>query len=84
MFKITTSTDRDSTIEGLIAEYPLLYAADESGFEIDPEDIRDDPELVVDSGYGSRWSRRILFWANQEESVNDPGINSIAEARWEE
>jgi hypothetical protein len=82
MFEITTSTGRRETIESLIAAYPNLYAADESGFEVDPQDLLDDAETVADAGYGNREARRILFWKSEEDSANDPGQRSIAEARW--
>ena len=84
MFQITTSTGRRDTIESLIAGYPDLYAADESGFEVAPQDMLDDAETVADAGYGDRESRRILFWESEQDSDNDPGERSIAEARWEE
>ena len=84
MFNISTSTGRRETVESLITNYPDLYAADESGFEIDPQDMLDDPETVAGAGYGARETRRILFWASEEESDNDPGQRSIAEARWVE
>lgn len=82
MFQITTSTGHLERVESLIANYPDLYAADESGFEIDPQDMLDDPETVADAGYGARETRRILFWESAKESENDPGQRSIAEARW--
>ena len=84
MFQITTSTGRRETLETLIARYPDLYAADESGFEIDPQEMIDNAETVADAGYGDRESRRILFWESEEDSENDPGQKSIAEARWED
>jgi hypothetical protein len=84
MFQLTTSTGRSETIESLIAGYPDLYAADESGFEIDPQDLMDDPETVADAGYGYRETRRILFWKSEQDSENDPGQRSIAAAIWED
>lgn len=84
MFTVTTSTGRRETIENLIADYPDLYAADESGFEVAPQDMIDDPEAVADAGYGSRETRRILFWESEQDSENDPGQRSIAVATWEE
>ena len=84
MFQITTSTGRRETIETLISRYPDLYAADESGFEVDPQEMIDNAETVADAGYGNRESRRILFWESEEDSENDPGQKSIAEARWED
>jgi hypothetical protein len=84
MFTLTTSTGRRETIESLIAEYPDLYAADESGFAVDPQDMLDDPYTVADAGYGSRETRRILFWESEQDSENDPGQRSIAAATWEE
>ena len=84
MFALTTSTGRRVTIESLIAEYPDLYAADESGFEIDPQQMLDDPETVADAGYGNRETRRILFWESEQDSENDPGQRSIAAATGEE
>lgn len=84
MWTITTSSGRNTSIESLMEDYDDLYAADESGFEVDPQDMLDDPEKVADAGYGSRETRRILFWATEEESENDPVQRSVAEARWEE
>lgn len=84
MFEISTSTGRTETIESLIAAYPDLYAADESGFEVDPQEILTDPEAVADAGYGGRETRRILFWESEQDSENDPGQHSIASATWEE
>ena len=45
MFTLTTSTGRRETIGSLIARYPDLYAADESGFEVNPQDMLDDPHF---------------------------------------
>jgi len=84
MFKITTSTGRRETIESLIAGYPDLYAADESGFEIDPQNLMDDPETVADAGYAHRETRRSLFCESARDSENDSGQRSIAAAIWED
>lgn len=84
MWTITTSTGRNASIESLMDEYDDLYAADESGCEVDPQDMLDDPDKVADAGYCARDTRRILFWATESDSENDPGEKSVAEARWEE
>lgn len=84
MWAITTDTGRSTSIESLMDEYDDLYAADESGFEVDPQQMIDAPEMIADAGYAGREYRRILFWANEAESDNDPGQNAVAEARWEE
>lgn len=84
MWTITTSTGRNASINSLMNEYENLFAADESGWEVDPQDMLYDPEKVADAGYGARDTRRILFWATESDSENDPGEKSVAEARWEE
>lgn len=83
-WKIEDAQGNATTIDSLLAQYPDLYAADESGFEVDPADLRDDPETVADGGYGARDTRRILFWEDEESSENDAGGNAVADATWEE
>ena len=59
-------------------------AYDESGFQIDLDDLTDSPEELADGGYGDRGSRRILIWASEEDAENDDGRNAIASAKWVE
>lgn len=85
MWKITDSKrcDTETTIEELKQEYPNLVAYDESGWDVDIDDFIDDPEGLADAGYVDRDQRRILFWATEEESENDPGHRTVACAEWE-
>lgn len=59
-----------------------VVAYDESGFEIDLDDLSERPEELADGGYGNRASRRILIWASEADSQNDDGAKAIASARW--
>ena len=80
MWTITDTQNREITIEQLQSDYPDLVAYDESGFDIDLDDGLTDS--LADNGYFGREGRRILFWADEQSSENDPGSNAVASAEW--
>lgn len=82
MWEIKDGTNNTTTIDNLIAEYPDMIALDESAWEVSLDDFASDPEGLADAGFGSRDARRILFWANKEDSIDDPGEKTVAMARW--
>lgn len=79
MWKIFNAHNAETTIDALVAAYPDLVAYDESGFVVDPTELT--PHLAH-AGYGSPDTRRILFWASEEDSINDDGARAVAKAIW--
>lgn len=61
-----------------------VVAYDESGSDVDLDDLSERAEELADAGYGNRASRRILIWESEEDSQNDDGARAIASARWVE
>lgn len=81
---ITDNRNAATSIKRILAEYPDAVAYDESGFDVDLDDLADDSAALADAGYSDRASRRILVWATEEDSQNDTGARAIASAEWEE
>lgn len=79
MLILQTCNGIPETIESLIKKYPALFACDENGCDIDPQDMLNIPEQVSDSGY-----RRIWFWACEQDSHDDDGSACVAVALWGE
>jgi len=77
----TAKFDRESMI-AMYHECPDLVAIAESGFEVELDDLCDEPEQMADSGYGDRDSRRIVLWESEDESEDDAGANAFASIVW--
>jgi len=83
MWTITDQQSNETTIAALKSQYPDLVAIDESGFEVDIDDIGADPTGLAEAGYFGPEGRRILFWETERASENDDGTHAVASAVWE-
>lgn len=84
MFCFTDNEGRNSSLSILRATYPDLVGYDESGFDVDLDQMETEPEALADNGYSGREDRRIVFWKDDHVAINDPGVHAVASASWEE
>ena len=82
MWVITDAAGERTTVGEMAQVYPELVAYDESGWEVNQNDLVDAPERLADAGYCGREYRRILFWESDASSYNDDGMDAVASAVW--
>ena len=82
MWVITDDVGKITTVAEMAQVYPELVAYDESGWEVNPDDLVGAPERIADAGYCGREFRKILFWESEASSYNDDGRDAVASAVW--
>jgi hypothetical protein len=76
----------ETTLDRLRDEYPYLVAFDSSGYELDIDELDDDPVELARSAehvFLGTPESTIKFWPDAESSKNDDGANVVAIATWE-